>query len=183
MYSLTIFFQHHLPKSWFFIFQPTRTPLSLPSSHRGLSLCGWSNSVQPLVYRLLVCAPALELILVCFGENSLNLLPFLMCIMPLMPYYINIQILETVCPTPQFTLSGGSYGYFYNDCMSRNFAKPVFDPLNYFRSVNYFVLIIIPSVKFLSFLFIICAFLLLTFLLTQLSCLTIKHYGCYWLIG
>ena len=45
-------------------------------------------------------------------------------------------------------------GIFYNDCMSRNFAKPVFDPLNYFSSVNYFVLIIIPSVKILSFLFI-----------------------------
>ena len=54
-------------------------------------------------------------------------------------------------------------GIFYNDCMSRNFAKPVFDPL------NYFVLIIIPSVKILSFLFIICAFLVLTFLLILLS--------------
>ena len=60
-------------------------------------------------------------------------------------------------------------GIFYNDCMSRNFAKPVFDPLNYFSSVNYFVLIIIPSVKILSFLFIICAFLVLTFLLILLS--------------
>ena len=38
IYSLVMFFQHHLPKNWFFILQPTITPLSLPSSHRGLSL-------------------------------------------------------------------------------------------------------------------------------------------------
>jgi len=137
-----MFFQHHLPKSWFFILQPTITPLSLPSSHRGLSL--FAGSLILFNHWSIVCWSVPQ-------PWSLS-------------WFVEEKIPSTCstssCVSCHFRnslsdatiyLIGVQMGIFYNDCVSRNFANPVFDPLNYFSSVNYFVLIIIPSVKFLSF--------------------------------
>ena len=118
MYSLINFSQHRLPMGWFFLFQPTISPWSLSSMHRGLSLFVGSLFCSTGLLSISL-SPGLGICLGLWWRKFPRLahLPHVYHAIHGWLYCINIYILETVCLIPQFTLLGFWLVFLYWFCI------------------------------------------------------------------